>query len=227
MGKNKLMRFAEMKTFFNVFEPALEEIISDSHPLRGTWNSTYFKNNNPITLELGCGKGEYSVGLGLHYPARNFIGVDIKGARMWRGAKTAIENKQSNVAFLRMRIDFIDAFFCKDEVSEIWLTFPDPQPGRNREKKRLTSPDFIARYRQFLTASGIIHLKTDNTGLFDYTLDVVKSNNFDLIFSTCNLYGGIDLFDEDTRDVLTIKTHYENKFGREGKYICYLKFRLN
>lgn len=227
-GKNKLMRFEEMKSFQNVYEPTIEEVKSGEYFLKGKWRQNHFKNNNPIVLELGCGKGEYSVGLGRKYPDKNFIGVDIKGARMWVGAKDALENGMNNVAFLRTRIDFIERFFEKDEVDEIWITFPDPQPKERREKKRLTHPRFLNRYMNFLKPKGIIHLKTDSRLLHDFTLEVVVENKYKLIEATNNLYGEkIESLDEDTREILSIKTHYETLFSEKGFDITYLKFTFN
>ena len=156
--KRKLEHFAEMKTFPNVYEPDTEEVLRQDYFMKGQWRSKHFKNENPIVLELGCGKGEYSVGMGRKYPNKNFIGIDIKGARMWRGSKTALEENINNVAFLRTRIEFIESCFAKDEVDEIWITFPDPQPQSTRERKRLTSPIFINQYKKVLSENGLIHL---------------------------------------------------------------------
>lgn len=229
MGKkNKLQRFAEMKEFNNVFEPSWDEVRENDFYLKNSWNEAYFKNSNPIVLELGCGKGEYTLGMSEKHPHKNFAGVDIKGARMWKGAKAALENKLYNVAFLRTRIEFIDHFFGKDEVDEIWLTFPDPQPRKGRAKKRLTSPVFLDKYRAFLKPEGIIHLKTDSKQLHDYTLDVIKNQKYELLDATDNLYGNMqDTLDEQTRELLSIKTFYEKMFLEEGKPITYLKFRMS
>ena len=160
-GKRKLEHFAEMKTFPHVFEPELKEVFNTTYKMQGKWKSHFFKNENPLVLELGCGKGEYSIGMAEKFPNKNFIGIDIKGARMWRGAKTAQEENSTNVAFLRTRIEFIEACFGKGEVDEIWITFPDPQIKDRREKKRLTGPLFINRYRQFMKADGLVHLKIE------------------------------------------------------------------
>jgi tRNA (guanine-N7-)-methyltransferase len=221
VGKNKLARWAEMKSFNNVIEPRTDEVLSRDHHLKGNWNKTIFKNNNPLILELGCGKGEYTVGLASRFPKNNYIGIDIKGARMWRGSKTAYENKIGNAAFLRTRIEFINSFFASDEVDEIWVTFPDPHPKRRNSSKRLTSPNFLNSYRSFLKDHGVVHLKTDNKDLFDYTLDVINHNSLEIIVSTDNLYSGLI-----ENDILSIRTHYENIFLREGIKICYLSFRL-
>jgi len=225
--KNKLQRFAEMKEFKNVFEPSFNEVKGNDFYLKNRWKEVYFKNTNPVILELGCGKGEYTLGMSEKYPHKNFTGVDIKGARMWKGAKAALENNLCNVAFLRTRIEFIDRFFGKDEVDEIWLTFSDPQPRKRRAKKRLTSPVFLDKYRSFLKSEGIIHLKTDNRSLHDYTLEVIKEENHKLLYATDDLYGKlVDTFDEQTKEILSIKTFYEKMFLAEGKPITYLKFRM-
>jgi tRNA (guanine-N7-)-methyltransferase len=221
VGKNKLARWAEMELFDNVIQPDTEEVKQIDHPVKGKWNSGLFKNNNPIILELGCGKGEYSVGMALKFPDRNFVGIDIKGARIWRGAKTAFVNKISNVMFLRTRIEFINSYFAEDEVDEIWLTFPDPHPKRRSIGKRLSSPHFLNQYRQFLKEGGAVHLKTDNNDLYTYTLEVVKHNGLEILSATDDLYSGVI-----RNDILSIRTHYENIFLAEGKKINYLSFRL-
>jgi tRNA (guanine-N7-)-methyltransferase len=196
--------------------------------LKGKWREKHFKNDLPIVLELGCGKGEYSVGLGKKYPNKNFIGVDIKGNRMWVGAKEALETEMNNIAFLRARIDFIEAMFGENEVDEIWITFPDPHVREGKEKKRLTSPRFLNRYKKFLKPNGIIHLKTDSQMLHSYTLSVIEENKYPLIDATNDLYGEkIDALDDDTQDILSIKTHYETLFSNDGYDITYLKFRFN
>ena len=227
-GKGKLQKWAEMKTFNNVFEPTLEEVLQKDYKLKGKWSKEVLKNDNPIVLELGCGKGEYSVGMGEHFPNKNFIGVDIKGNRIWRGAKTAFQNQMENVFFLRTRIDHIDSSFGENEVDEIWITFPDPQPKDRLERKRLTSPMFINRYRKFLKPNGIIHLKTDHEGFFRYTLDEIERCGFKLLESTFDLYGEvIDKLDPKTQEILSIKTFYEKLFAAKGHSIHYLQFQLN
>ena len=225
-GKRKLEHFAEMKTFANVFEPKLEEVFRADYKMKGKGKSEFFKNDHPLILELGCGKGEYSVGMAQKFPERNYIGVDIKGARMWRGAKTALEENIANVAFLRTRIEFIEGCFAKDEVDEIWITFPDPQPKDRQEKKRLTGPLFIKRYLQFLKEDGTIHLKTDNNFFYNYSLEEVKRHGYEILEATDDLYGEkIEDFDETTREILSIKTHYEKLFTAKGHKIHYLKFK--
>lgn len=222
MGKNKLKRFAAVKEFSNFFEP----VINEDFPLKGKWREEHFKNENPIVLELGCGKGEYSVGLAEHYPGKNFIGVDIKGSRMFVGAEEALQKEMTNVAFLRTRIDFITDFFAEGEVDEIWLTFSDPQP--KKPKKRLTSPLFIARYRKILKPGGIVHLKTDSDLLFEYTEEQIKENNYDCLELTWDLYGELpENIDPVTREIFHIKTHYEKLFTAKGSVIKYCKFRIN
>lgn len=191
------------------------------HPVKGRWNSDMFRNNNPIVLELGCGRGEYTIGLATLYPGKNFIGIDIKGARMWRGAKTSNELSMDNVAFLRTRIEFINSFFEKDEIDEIWVTFPDPHPGARNANKRLTSPWYLNSYREILKDKGIIHLKTDNAELYNYTRKVVENNSLEVIFSSADLYS-----DKPSDDILSIRTHYENIFLATGMKITYISFRL-
>jgi tRNA (guanine-N7-)-methyltransferase len=216
-----MARWAEMQSFNNVIQPDINDIRTKEHPLRGKWNSEYFMNNNPIVLELGCGKGEYTLELAKLFPEKNFTGIDIKGARMWRGAKTASENKIPNVLFLRTRIEFINSFFAENEVDEIWITFPDPFAKPKRSGRRLTNPVFLNSYRKFLKDKGIIHLKTDDKDLFNYTLETVKFNNLEIVSSTDNLYSDI----KDDK-ILTIRTYYENIFINEGKNIHYLAFML-
>ena len=188
MGKNKLQKFADNETFENLFQPTFEEVWGKNHSLKGKWNSEYFCNNNSIVLELGCGKREYTVNLAKMYPQKNFIGVDIKGARLWTGAKVAYEQQMQNVAFVRTRIENIVSFFEKNEVGEIWITFPDPQPRPARAKKRLSSSRFLGYYQNFLTQNGIVHLKTDSLGLHEYTKALIEQNNLKVQVCTNNLY---------------------------------------
>lgn len=222
MGKDKLRRFAAVKSFDNFFEP----VIKEPFPMKGKWRSTYFKNNNPIVLELGCGKGEYSVGLAKHYSDRNFIGVDIKGARMFIGAEEALNNNMQNVAFLRTRIDFITDYFKEGEIDEIWLTFSDPQPKKPR--KRLSSPLFIDRYRKILKSGGIVHMKTDSDLLFEYTEEQIQSEKYECLELTWDLYGELpENIDPTTREIFHIKTHYEKLFTAKGATIKYCKFKIH
>lgn len=223
MSKGKLQKFAEMETFANVFQYPYAAIASQPFPMRGRWRSDYFGNHNPIVLELGCGKGEYTVGLAKLFPNVNFIGVDIKGARMHTGAKRALAEGIDNAAFLRTNIEMIHHFFAPGEVEELWLTFSDPQMKNPR--KRLSSTFFLNRYRQFLTDGGLIHLKTDSNFLFTYTSYVVERNQLPLLFATTDLYSAQDI-DPQTREILSIQTHYEEQWIARGLNIRYMKFRL-
>lgn len=216
MGKNKLKKFGEMETFPNVFQYPFATLKEKGFPMRGKW-SGFFGNNNPIVLELGCGKGEYAVGLARKFPERNFIGVDIKGARMWTGAKEAVTDGIGNVAFLRTSIELIASFFAVGEVSEIWITFPDPQ--MKKTNKRLTSTRFLKLYREILKADGLVHLKTDSPFLYTYTSELVRLNGFKTEANTDDLYhsGAAD-------DILEIRTFYERQWLARGltiKYICW------
>ena len=223
MGKGKLAKFAEMETFSNVFQYPFSVVDNVPFEMKGQWREQYFKNNHPVVLELGCGKGEYTVELARLYPEMNFIGVDIKGARMWTGAKQAIEAGLKNVAFLRTNIEIIDRFFAESEVQEIWLTFSDPQ--MKNAHKRLTSTFFLNRYRKFLVDGGIVHLKTDSNFLFTYTTCMVKENKLPVVFSTEDLYHTEGL-DEETHKILSIQTYYESMWIERGLNIRYMKFLL-
>lgn len=223
MGRGKLEKFADMERYENVFEYPYHVMEQKSFDMKGQWRERYFKNDGPIVLELGCGRGEYTVELAKRFPETNFIGVDIKGARMWSGATQALEEKLPNVAFLRTNIEIIDRFFDCDEVQEIWLTFSDPQMKSVR--KRLTSTYFMNRYRKFLTDGGLIHLKTDSNFLFTYTTYMIQRNSLPLLFSTEDLYHTEGL-DEQTRNILGIKTYYETQWIERGLNIRYMKFRL-
>jgi tRNA (guanine-N7-)-methyltransferase len=217
MGKDKLRKFEENKLFRHIFQPSSDEIMNPDLGFKGHWNEK-FGNSNPIVLELGCGKGEYTVALSRKYPDKNFIGVDIKGARLWRGAKTVAEENIPNAAFLRIRIEFIDNFFAQNEIDEIWITFPDPQI--NKPRKRLTSPLFLDRYCKFLKNEGIIHLKTDSRMLYNYTLNVINDKKFTLLSS----YTDISAQNPDD-ELLSIKTFYEAQYSAKGIPITYLKFK--
>lgn len=221
MYKQKLERFAEIAEFPNVFHLTYENLRNE-FPLKGKWNEIYFNNSHPVVLELGCGKGEYTIGLAEKFPQKNFIGVDVKGNRMWVGAKFALEEKISNVGFLRTRIDFIESCFGKDEVNEIWITFPDPQPQKPRERKRLTAPMFLNRYKKFLKPGGVIHLKTDSEMLYSYTLEVIEQNKYHLLDATNDLYNAPA--NEDHKNARSIQTYYEQKYLQKNMRICYLKF---
>ncbi|MFI3266286.1 MAG: tRNA (guanosine(46)-N7)-methyltransferase TrmB [Rikenellaceae bacterium] len=221
MGKNKYKRFQENETFSCVIQPQFEDIFEKDHLLKGNWHKEFFKNDNPITLELGCGRGEYTIALAERHPERNFIGVDIKGARLWRGAKTATENNMPNVAFVRTRIEFINSFFAENEVDEIWITFPDPQLRKRRVKKRLTAPEFLARYAKFLRAEGAINLKTDCLHLHRYS-HLIASGNSLTIEAACEDIYGSGFADE----ILSVKTAYEQIFLKQGISITFLRFML-
>jgi tRNA (guanine-N7-)-methyltransferase len=217
MGKNKLQKFSEMAEFPHVFEYPYAVLQENGCVLKGKWKQEIFKNDNPIVLELGCGRGEYTVGLGRLFPSKNFIGIDIKGARMWAGAKESMEAGLSNVAFLRTNIELITHFFFSGEVDEIWLTFPDPQ--MKKTNKRLTSTRFMQIYREILSDNGIIHLKTDSNFMFTYTCEMVKINQFPVLFQTESLYeSGI------TDEVLSIRTYYEQQWLERGIPTKYIRF---
>lgn len=223
--KRKLEHFAEMKTFPHVFEPETSEVLNSDYKMKGNWRKEFFKNENPLVLELACGKGEYSFGMAKLFPDKNFIGIDIKGARMWKGAKDSLKEGMKNIAFLRTRIEFIEACFAKNEVDEIWITFPDPQPKDRQEKKRLTGPLFIDRYRSFLKPQGVINLKTDNHFFYSFTKEQIEEHNYQLLEDSADVYADyIDQLDETMQKVLRIKTHYEKIFTEKGHKVHYLKF---
>ena len=225
MGKGKLAKFADMADYPHVFEYPYSVVDDVPFEMKGNWNRDFFKNDNPIVLELGCGRGEYTVGLGRMYPDKNFIGVDIKGARMWTGATDALKEGMKNVAFLRTNIEIIDRFFAEGEVSEIWLTFSDPQ--MKKATKRLTSTYFMNRYRKFLTPDGLIHLKTDSNFLFTYTNYMVEKNNLPVLFKTEDLYNMLATeTDDEVKQILGIQTYYEQQWLTRGLTIKYLKYQL-
>lgn len=222
MGKGKLAKFADMAANPLVVERPYRP---GDEPVRMDWHKEFFHNDNPIILELGCGRGEYTVGMGRLYPHNNYIGVDIKGARMWTGAQEAMHEGMKNVGFLRTNIEFIDKFFSPGEVSEIWLTFSDPQ--MKKATKRLTSTYFLERYRRFLQPGGTVHLKTDSNFLFTYTRCMVEANRLPVAFSTEDLYHTLAATeDEEVRTILGIQTYYEQQWIARGLTIKYLKFRL-
>ena len=231
MGKNKLKKFAEMETFHNVFQCGARETL-EGNPvvaMRGKWHEEYFHNDNPIVLELGCGRGEYTVGLAARYPEKNYIGIDIKGARMWAGAKQAELAGMKNVAFLRTNIEMLTHFFAPNEVAEIWITFPDPQ--MKKATKRLTSTYFMQRYAELLVENGLIHLKTDSPFLYTYTQAMVKENNYPLLVDTCDLYNteqmsGVGNRESDIEEARSLQTHYEHQWLDRGLTIKYLRWEL-
>ena len=230
MGKNKLKKFAEMETFSNVFQCGARELLPSSqvHEMAGHWRDAFFHNDHPIVLELGCGRGEYTVGLAQKYPDKNFIGVDIKGARMWTGAKQAVEHGITNAAFLRTNIEIITSFFAKDEVDEIWITFCDPQ--MKKATKRLTSTYFMQRYQQIVKSGGLIHLKTDSPFLFAYTTEMLRLNPYPVLCETDDLYA--DKSDETGKnrlleDARALQTHYEKQWLDRGLSIKYLEWQLS
>lgn len=222
-SKNKLKRFNENKIFDNVVEPTREEVLSNSLDLKGKWKEKFFKNNNPIVLELGCGKGEYTVGLAQKYPNKNFIGIDIKGARFWRGAKTAIEENMNNVGFIRTQIELIEYLFDVGEVDEIWITFPDPQIKYKRTKHRLTNHEFLQRYKSVLKVDGLVHLKTDSEFMHGYTLGLLHGEGHEVLYANHNVY-----HNEGSPEVVTaIQTFYEKQYLEVKKPITYIQFRIS
>tara|TARA_B110000003_G_scaffold58346_1_gene58452 strand:- start:5797 stop:6477 length:681 start_codon:yes stop_codon:yes gene_type:complete len=222
-SKNKLKRFKENIFFKNVIQPTREELIDNDFEYKGKWGELFFNNNNPIVIELGCGKGEYSVELAKLYPEINFIGIDIKGARFWRGAKIATDNEIVNVAFVRSQIELVDKIFSRNEISEIWITFPDPQIKFKREKHRLINLNFIELYSKILAPNGIINLKTDSEFLHGYMLGLIKSTDFlELIYSNHNIYNNTGA----PKNAVSIQTFYESKFLKQGKPITFVNFRV-
>lgn len=223
MAKRKLERFAENATFPHFFQPNWEDL-QEGFSLKGNWKQQYFKNAHPLVIEVGCGKGEYTVDLAARYPGNNYIGIDKKGARMWKGAKITHENEWSNVAFIRILAENLPLIFGESEVDEIWITFPEPQPNSPRVKKRFTSPQFIERYRKILKPTGIIHLKTDNDELYEFTMSVIREYGHILHYTTNDLY--LHAGDKEVRDVIPVKTHYEKIWLEQGLKIKYLRFEL-
>lgn len=221
-SKNKLKRFKENDTFSNVFQPAREEVVTDQFSLKGKWNQDYFKNNNPIVLELGCGKGEYSVGLAEKFPDKNFIGIDLKGARFWRGAKTAVETGLTNVAFIRTQIELINHIFSENEVDEIWITFPDPQIKYKRTKHRMTNSQFLKLYKKVLKPEGVVNLKTDSEFMHGYTLGLLHGEGHEVIYSNHNVY----VNEGSPEEVTGLQTFYEKQYLEINKAITYIRFKI-
>ena len=222
-SKNKLKRFKENETFDHVFQPNRETLVENKFIFKGQWRQKFFKNKNPLVLELGCGKGEYTVGLAEKYPNKNYIGIDVKGARFWRGAKTAKENQLSNVAFVRAQIELIGFLFEANEVDEIWITFPDPQIKYKRGKHRLTNPDFLKRYKHILNQTGVVHLKTDSEYMHGYTLGLLQGLGHEIQYANHNVYQQEGSPDEVTE----IQTFYEKTYLEKGKAITYLRFKIH
>ena len=221
-SKNKLKRFKENETFNNVFQPSRQDLEEGNYDLKGNWNSTVFKNNNPLVLELGCGKGEYSVALAKKFPEKNFIGIDIKGARFWRGAKTAIEENIPNVAFLRTQIELIDYSFAENEVDEIWITFPDPQIKYQRTKHRMTNQQFLKRYKKILKPDGYVNLKTDSEFMHGYTLGLLQGEGHEIIYANHDVYKN----EGSPEEVTGIQTFYEEQYLEQNKPITYIRFKF-
>ncbi len=221
-SKNKLKRFKENETFSNVIQPSREELVNGSFALKGKWNKDFFKNKKPIVLELGCGKGEYSVGLAQEYPEKNFLGIDIKGARFWRGAKTALEEGLDNVGFMRTQIELIEYAFAKAEIDEIWITFPDPQIKYKRTKHRMTNTSFLQKYKQVLKPDGCVNLKTDSEFMHGYTLGLLHGEGHEIIEANHNVYKN----EYSPKEVVGIQTFYEKQYLEQGKPITYIKFKV-
>ena len=221
-SKNKLKRFKENEVFENVVQPTRSEIVDSTYRYKGKWKKDFFKNDHPLILELGCGKGEYTLGLAKRNPNSNFLGIDIKGARFWRGAKTAVEEDLANVGFLRTQIELVDHVFAEGEVDEIWITFPDPQIKWKRTKHRMTNPDFLDKYKKILTSKGIVHLKTDSEFMHGYTLGILEGLRHDIIYAHHDIY----VNHQAPEEVVGIQTFYEQQYLDKKKSITYLKFRL-
>jgi len=222
-SKNKLKRFKENETFSNVIQPSREDVLNNTLMLKGNWNRKFFKNENPIVLELGCGKGEYSVNLATMFPEKNFLGIDIKGARFWRGAKTALVEKINNVGFLRTQIELVDCIFDENEVDEIWITFPDPQIKYKRTKHRMTNPDFLNKYKKILKPNGMVHLKTDSEYMHGYTLGLLQGLGLTIEYAHHDVYGTTNA----PKEVTDIQTYYESQYLAINKKITYLRFNFS
>lgn len=221
-SKNKLKRFRENETFKNVFQPTRDDLVNNQFLIKGSWNEVYFKNDNPLILELGCGKGEYTVALAKKYPNKNFIGVDIKGARFWRGAKTAVEEELINVAFLRTQIELIDYAFSQKEVDEIWITFPDPQIKYKRTKHRMTNTSFLTKYKAILKPEGVVNLKTDSEFMHGYTLGLLHGAGHEVLYANHNVYKQ----EGSPEEVTSIQTFYESQYLEQNKAITYIRFKI-
>ena len=221
-SKNKLKRFNENDSFNNVFQPKRGELVDQTYPLKGHWNQEFFENSNPLVLQWGRGKGEYTIGLAERYPDKNFIGIDIKGARYWRGAKTAVEKQLPNVAFIRAQIELVESLFASNEIDEIWITFPDPQIKYKRTKHRMTNDAFLKRYKNILNDNGVMHLKTDSEFMHGYTLGLLHGQGHEVLYSNHDVYRQEGSPDE----VITIQTFYENQYLAVQKAITYIRFKI-
>ena len=221
-SKNKLKRFKENETFTNVFQPTRDEVVSDQFIYKGKWASGFFKNNNPIIVELGCGKGEYTIGLAEKDPNTNYIGIDIKGARFWRGAKTAVDNGLQNVAFVRTQIELVNHIFDNQEIDEIWITFPDPQIKYKRTKHRMTNSEFLQLYKKILKPNGIVNLKTDSEFMHGYTLGLLHGEGHEVLYANHNVYKN----EGAPSEVTSIQTFYEKQYLEINKAITYIRFKI-
>jgi len=221
-SKNKLKRFKENETFHNVFQPTRSQLVDQVYQYKGQWNAQVFKNNNPIVLELGCGKGEYTVALAKQYPHKNFIGIDIKGARFWRGAKTAVEENIPNAAFIRTQIELIEYVFAENEVDEIWITFPDPQIKYKRTKHRMTNSEFLKRYKKVLKPEGVMNLKTDSEFMHGYTLGLLHGEGHEVLYANNDVYRQ----EGSPEEVTSIQTFYESQYLEHNKPITYIRFKI-
>jgi tRNA (guanine-N7-)-methyltransferase len=222
-SKNKLKRFKENETFSNVIQPTRQEVFDDTLKLKGNWSKTFFKNEQPVVLELGCGKGEYSVNLAKMFPEKNFLGIDIKGARFWKGAKTSLEEKIINVGFLRTQIELVDLLFDENEIDEIWITFPDPQIKYKRTKHRMTNPEFLKKYKKILKPKGVVHLKTDSEYMHGYTLGLLQGLDLKIEYAHHDVYGTTNA----PKEVTEIQTYYESQYLAIRKKITYLRFNFS
>lgn len=223
--KKKLEHFADLLNYSHFFQPGYESLMRDGFPLKGKWNSDFFEKKLPIIVELGCGKGDYAVGLAKRFPEYNYIGMDRKGARLWRGTKDSFEDRMENVAFIRGQVYHIDHYFDSEEIQQIWITFPDPQIQSPKVRKRLTHPSYLEKYRNVLSKDHIIHLKTDNDTFYQYTLDIIQEQNHELLFACDNVYNST-LPQDIEEQVCSIKTFYEQMWLKEGRTIKYLRMRL-
>ncbi len=221
-SKNKLKRFNENKTFANVFEPTRDELVNQVYKYKGNWNTKFFNNDHPLVLELGCGKGEYTIALAQKYPNRNFIGIDIKGARFWRGAKTAVEENIPNVAFIRTQVELVEYIFAENEVDEIWITFPDPQIKYKRTKHRMTNTNFLQRYKNILNPDGVVNLKTDSEFMHGYTLGLLHGEGHEVLYANHDVYKQ----EGSPEEVTSIQTFYEKQYLEQNKPITYIRFKI-